>query len=175
MDILLKWMLLNNKRDVDVYTKLKVSKQTFNGWKKRGSIPKAQELPISEMMGVSLQYLKTGKDDMQPKAIQAAHYTYIDAAASVPEFEAKAEEARAIFRTLSLHKQHIDADTIGELNQILNSLVMTFANIEHESRELPGTYTAHSDNEAELIKAYRAMPDDLKQAMMLVIESMKAK
>jgi len=46
--------------DVDIYKKLGVSKQAFHGWKVRRSIPKTQELAVSQIMGVSLEYLKTG-------------------------------------------------------------------------------------------------------------------
>jgi len=55
-----------NLEPVDVYKKLGIGRQRFFGWKQRGSIPKAFEIPLCELFNVRIEWLKTGEEPKHP-------------------------------------------------------------------------------------------------------------
>ena len=49
-------------KDAVLYNALNISKQRFNGWKIRSSIPKDMLRPVAQKLSVSIEWLMTGKD-----------------------------------------------------------------------------------------------------------------
>lgn len=55
-------LVLKEKRwkDADLYNRLQISKQRYNGWKQRGSIPKEMLSVVADTIGVYVSWLLTG-------------------------------------------------------------------------------------------------------------------
>lgn len=57
-------MKKNNVKSIDVADYLRVTKSVISNWKNRGTDPPASYIePICELLGISIEYLLTGKED----------------------------------------------------------------------------------------------------------------